>query len=181
MEIRIPLVKIRKSPVQVEPASYTPLEPSALPKNHSVALHAPTAHVRAAVHTRRLRRPLADRIGIWLSFICVIHCLATPVLLLAFPALEAMKITRLHESFHLALLLILPIVAVIAFIPGYLKHQNRQVFYWAIPGLIIIAFVALWFDEASWLATAVSVTGSLFLIRAHMINRRLCVCCLPPR
>ena len=177
----MPHVKIRKSPARVEPSSYTPLEPNALSKKHSAAFPSTAAQPFNAMQARQLRRPLADRIGIWLSFICVIHCLATPVLLLAFPAFEAMKIMRLHEGFHLALLLILPIVAVIAFIPGYLKHQNRQVFYWAIPGLLIIAYVALRFEEASWLATAVSVTGSLFLIRAHTINRRLCACCLPPR
>ena len=159
-------------------AAFSPIaDPSAAHKSAPSAAFGFGATRPSQVAAANEKRSLADRVGIWLSFLCVIHCLATPVLLIVFPALEAMKVAKLHESFHLALLLILPIVAVIAFIPGYRKHQNRHVFYWAIPGLIIIAYVALWFDEASWLATAVSVTGSLFLIRAHMVNRRLCACC----
>ncbi len=166
------------SPIEVSSSSLlSPLSPMA----HSGSGHVRAATPGATTATANAKRPIADRVGIWLSFLCVIHCLATPVLLIVFPALEAMKIARIHEGFHLALLLILPVVAVIAFIPGYRRHQNREVFYWALPGLLIIAYVALWFEEASWFATAISVTGSLFLIRAHVVNRRLCACCHPPR
>jgi hypothetical protein len=39
-------------------------------------------------------------------------------------------------------------------------------------------------DHAIWWEASLSIVGSLFLIRAHVLNRYLCACChthLPPR
>jgi hypothetical protein len=117
---------------------------------------------------------LADRVGIFLSGLCVVHCLLTPFVILLIPSLEA---SGYHDLFHDALLVILPLVAVSAFIPGFRRHRNKSVFYWSAPGLAMIAIGALVFHEQVWGQVIFSVAGSLFLIRAHVVNRRLCACC----
>lgn len=127
-------------------------------------------------------RRLADRLGICLSALCLVHCLLTPVLILLLPSLQLVDAHgaeggHAHETFHLALLLVLPILAVMAFIPGYRRHGDKRVFAWAAPGLILVALVAIFFEDISWTGSLISVAGSLMLIRAHVINRRLCACC----
>lgn len=127
-------------------------------------------------------RRLADRLGICLSALCLVHCLLTPVLILLLPSLQLFEAHGsgshiFHESFHLALLLVLPIVAVLAFVPGFRRHGDKRVFAWSLPGLALVGIVAFFFEDISWTGSIVSVIGSLMLIRAHMINRKLCACC----
>jgi MerC mercury resistance protein len=117
----------------------------------------------------------ADRLGICLSALCVVHCLLTPFLLLLLPSVQLLAI---HESYHEYMLVILPLLAVIAFIPGYRLHRDHRVFLWAIPGLMMIVVGALVLHDFMYLEIASSVIGSLFLIRAHLLNRRLCSCCV---
>jgi hypothetical protein len=98
----------------------------------------------------------------------------TPFALIAFPALEA---SGYHDLFHEGLLFILPVLAVVAFIPGYRRHRDLRVFYWSAPGIISIAIGALAFHDHAWGQVVFSIFGSLLLIRAHLINRSLCACC----
>lgn len=124
--------------------------------------------------TQVMIRNLADRAGILLSAICIIHCLLTPVVLLSLPAL---RISEYHESFHELMILILPVLAVLAFVPGYRRHRDASVFKWSLPGLALLVFAAVYFEDHALGQIGFSVAGSLLLIRAHLINRRLCNCC----
>ncbi|RYZ66484.1 MAG: MerC domain-containing protein [Proteobacteria bacterium] len=82
-----------------------------------------------------------------------------------------------HEMFHEILLGILPLLAVLAFIPGYRQHRKLAVFYWALPGIIALALGVLLTHETPVFATAVTVLGSVLLVRAHLLNRKECACC----
>lgn len=119
-------------------------------------------------------RSLADRLGIFLSALCVVHCLLTPFVLILIPSLQ---VSRYHGAFHEGLLYILPVLAVAAFIPGYRRHRDPRVFYWSLPGLLLICVGALCFDDHAIGQVVASVAGSLLLIRSHLINRQLCACC----
>jgi hypothetical protein len=121
----------------------------------------------------------ADRFGICLSALCVIHCVLTPFFLLALPSLQTFEAlsAHSHENFHHVMLIIVPLLAILAFIPGFLRHRNARVFLWAIPGLILIAVGALVFESTPWVESAITIAGSFFLIRSHLINRELCACC----
>jgi len=118
-------------------------------------------------------RNLADRLGICLSALCILHCLAVPVAIALIPALQTFVD---HDWFHVALVVILPVLAVMAFIPGFRKHRDKRVFYWALPGMALV-MLTLWFHESHAMQALFSIPGSLCLIRAHWINRHLCVCC----
>jgi hypothetical protein len=145
---------------------------------------APTQISSDGLRMRPVRRRgfWADRAGIILSVLCAIHCFLTPILILSFPATQNLFHGDAHEKFHLILLGILPLIAIAAFIPGFRRHRNWQVFAWSLPGLAMIATVALFLNEVSWVSTTVSILGSAFLIQSHRINRRLCACCeIAPR
>ena len=123
---------------------------------------------------------IADRLGICLSALCVVHCLLTPVLLIALPSVQWLPSIAPflgHERYHLIMLIVLPVLAVLAFIPGYRLHRDVRVFIWAAPGIVAIALGALLFEGQVWLEAGASIAGSLMLIRAHMLNRVLCSCC----
>lgn len=120
---------------------------------------------------------VADRLGICLSALCVVHCLLTPVILLLLPSAQFFKFFTMHESYHQLMLIILPLLALLAFIPGFRLHGDRRVFLWAVPGIASIALGALVFEGSTFFEAGFSILGSCMLIRAHFINRVLCSCC----
>jgi hypothetical protein len=120
-------------------------------------------------------RTWADRLGICLSALCIVHCLLTPVVFLLLPGLS---LFAYHEAFHLPLLIALPALALLAFIPGFRRHQDPKIFFWAVPGMALVVVAVLVFENNIWLEVPLSISGSLCLIRAHVLNRRLCACCV---
>jgi hypothetical protein len=122
----------------------------------------------------------ADGLGICLSGLCAIHCLLTPVVILLLPSFHffhAYALHEFHDWFHVVLLGVLPVVALVAFVPGFLRHRDVRVFGWSIPGFAAIAMPGIAFHDNLWLSTPFMIVGSLFLIRAHVLNRHLCACC----
>lgn len=118
--------------------------------------------------------PWADRFGVVLSSVCAVHCILTPVVFLLLPSLH---LAEFHESFHHTLLVILPLLALVAFVPGYRGHRDLRVFMWAFPGFALILASAFFFEHSHELMpTVLSVAGSISLVRAHLLNRHLSVC-----
>jgi hypothetical protein len=121
---------------------------------------------------------IADRLGICLSGLCLVHCLLTPLLLIALPSLSVATLEGGHHIFHEVLMIILPLVALVAFIPGFRRHHDKRVFYWSLPGLALLALaITVFHDDILWQA-AITISGSVLLIRAHILNRHLCACCI---
>ena len=117
-----------------------------------------------------------DRLGIALSFICAIHCLLTPMILLSLPIVARYYVA--HPLFHWVLaLLILPIGS-FAFFQGYRHHRKTSVFLLGIPGLLIVSIVPTFFHAYLniWLEPLLMLAGSFLLIMAHWTNRRSCSC-----
>lgn len=122
-------------------------------------------------------RSWADRLGLCLSLLCLIHCILTPIMLLLIPSLMLIEESGAHEWFHRGLFAVLPIFAIAAFIPGYLRHRDKRVFYWGTPGLVLLAIGIIVFEGQMGPQALATIAGSLFLIRAHILNRQLCACC----
>lgn len=147
---------------------------------YSVALDNTADTNRLSLRTEKSRtrlQLLADKAGICLSVICIVHCILTPLLLLALPAMQMFE--WWHGSLHIIFAVIIPLLALAAFIPGYKLHKDARVFKIALIGfVIVIAGITLPHElEIEWLEPVLSIIGSLFLVRAHLMNRNLCACC----
>lgn len=118
----------------------------------------------------------ADRLGICLSGLCLIHCLVTPIVLIMLPSVTLASFEG-HHIFHEVLMVILPVVALAAFVPGFRKHKDARVFFWSVPALVLITIAATVFHDDVWIQAAMTITGSALLIKAHLLNRHLCACC----
>ncbi len=118
-----------------------------------------------------------DKIGIFFSSVCAIHCLLAPLVVFTFPFL----ITSVHSNwFHIVVAMFVVPVGLVAFHRGYKRHHDKRVLFlgWVGLGIITVASVIphLWLH---WLGhTAVMVTGSSFLILAHGINYKVCKGCI---
>lgn len=122
------------------------------------------------------RPRLADLTGIALSFTCLIHCLALPLLLLLAPALS--RWVALPEGVHAAILLLALPAAAIAMRDGWRRHRRLTPGLFAIAGLGLLAtglaahegwFAVADHELADRLLTSV---GALTLAAAHLVNWR---------
>jgi hypothetical protein len=107
-----------------------------------------------------------DKIGIYISSLCVIHCIATPFLLV----FGMDSLIAYVENPIIEILLLLPIVAIgfFSFYKGFLHH--RQHF---LPVLFLSGFILLWCSESienEMLTVAVSVMGGCIIVYAHYFN-----------
>jgi hypothetical protein len=122
------------------------------------------------------RPRLADLTGIALSFTCLLHCLALPLLLLLAPALS--RWIALPEGVHAAILLLALPAAVVAMRDGWRQHRRTVPAALAAIGLGLLALGLSahegWIEAtdpeaADRLLTSV---GALTLAAAHLVNWR---------
>lgn len=122
------------------------------------------------------RPRLADMTGIVLSFTCLIHCLALPLLLLLAPALS--RWIALPEGIHAVILLLALSAAAIAMRDGWRRHRRLMPAVLATAGLGLLA-LGLSAHEG-WVAAAdpepadrlLTSVGALTLAAAHLVNWR---------
>jgi len=113
-----------------------------------------------------------DRIAIALSAICLVHCLAVPVLVAVLPV--AAIATGEDQHFHgLMLWLVIP-TSVAGFGMGYRVHRLAGIVALGAAGVVVLILAAIYGHEV-WrpdVEVVVSVCGSLLLGGAHWLNFR---------
>ena len=114
---------------------------------------------------------LGDKIAIALSSLCVIHCLATPLILIILPSLGAL-IADSHELFHQVILFFVLPIGVLALLAGYRHHHNRTILLIGLAGLGLLLIAAFfghdYFGETG--ETALTIFASLIIATAHVRN-----------
>lgn len=117
---------------------------------------------------------LLDSLAIALSGLCLVHCLALPVLIALFPLLSVNLVD--HETFHQIILIAVVPTTAIALASGYRRHQRLLVAVLGISGVAALAFAAfaLHAAHAHGMETWVTVAGGLILASAHVLNFRHC-------
>ncbi|MGB1801096.1 MAG: MerC domain-containing protein [Gammaproteobacteria bacterium] len=115
-----------------------------------------------------------DSVAISVSVLCILHCLLTPLLLIAIPVMSSTILAE--ELFHkLLVALVLP-VSLFALSIGCRRHRDRKVLLLGSIGLFFLVAVAFFGHEllgelGEKIATVIS---GLILAVGHFRNYRLC-------
>jgi hypothetical protein len=118
----------------------------------------------------------ADYAGMAASALCLVHCLAMPLLLAAFPLLG---LGGDHHALHDALLLGVTAPVLLALVPGYLKHRDPRALSLGAAGLaaFLVAVFVLGPQVGELAETVGAVASSVLLLAAHLRNHRYCKDC----
>ncbi len=117
-----------------------------------------------------------DRLGIAGSVLCVLHCVLTPFLI-GYLSAVGMGFVG-DEIVHKILAIVLLVVAVLAFAPGYKKHANKAVIAAGGAGVALIVGGGLVLEPfiGHGLEIGLTIAGSVLLVGAHGANWRLNDC-----
>lgn len=110
-----------------------------------------------------------DGLAVGASVLCLIHCLALPIVIAALPALAARL--DLGERFHLGVLAFALPVSAVALGEGWRRHRGLTPLFVGAAGLVLLA-AGLAFEDWVAVETGVTVAGSLLLAGAHVANWR---------
>jgi hypothetical protein len=113
---------------------------------------------------------ILDRIAIGLSSLCLLHCLATPLLFLLLPAVSLSLL--LPDTFHLWMLAAAIPTSLAALGSGHRRHRQFCPAILASGGLALLG-VGAFFVSTAILEIWATVAGALLLSFAHVCNARL--------
>ena len=111
-----------------------------------------------------------DQAAIALSGVCMLHCLALPLLLAATPLFGGLG----SEHFHLQMLIVVLPVSLIAFALGFRKHRDVRVIAWGFLGIALLATGGTVVHSSYGILadTLFTTSGALILATAHFLNNR---------
>jgi hypothetical protein len=133
---------------------------------------------RAHVHEHSSRQAIVsmDSLGIFASTLCLIHCLAMPLVVASLPVL-GLQFLEGHGA-HQVLAGFVVSFGLLAILPGYLKHRKPLVLAGLVVGLALVLIATFGYvvglPEAAELPLI--TVGNLVLVASHYFNRQLCRC-----
>jgi hypothetical protein len=113
-----------------------------------------------------------DRLGIFLSSLCAVHCLLTPILVLTLPFV-AEKFE--NPWVHIIMAVFVVPVGSYAFWSGFRHHGKWHILLTGLFGLSLIGIAAAMSDVMPVFLfghEGVTIIGSVFLLTAHVMNLR---------
>jgi cytochrome c biogenesis factor len=111
-----------------------------------------------------------DRIAIALSTICIVHCLAMPLVIAVLP-LAAFAVGG-DGHFHTLMLWLVVPTSVLGFGLGVRVHRRVDIVALGVVAIVVLAAAALW-GHAAWASSVevfVNVGASILLAVAHWRN-----------
>ncbi|XOV83967.1 MAG: MerC domain-containing protein [bacterium] len=111
-----------------------------------------------------------DRVAVFLSGLCLLHCLAIPFAVLLGPLMSSW-LNHSETHVHWLLLLLAIPVSALALWRGFQRHSSALTLTMGASGLLLM-FIAVthWFGEH--LEVALTVIGVTLLMFAHIRNMR---------
>lgn len=109
-----------------------------------------------------------DNWGIFISTLCAIHCVLTPLLLISSAHLST-QVESLH-SLELPLFAVAFGIAAIALYSSYKRHKSFQPLLLVVSGFILVLLAG---GLATVFETLFRVIGSLLIISGHVQNSKL--------
>lgn len=117
---------------------------------------------------------LTDKAAISFSMLCMVHCLAMPLLIVLLPSLAALPLQG--EAFHLWMLVAVVPTSAYALTMGCKKHQDYRVMLVGGIGLTILVAAALLGHDLLgelW-EKAFTVVGATIIAIGHVWNFKRC-------
>ena len=122
----------------------------------------------------KTNRSTLDKVAVVLSGVCMVHCLALPLLLTGAPITGGFFIDE--ELFHILMFVVILPVSLIALTIGCRQHKDILTISLGSVGLATLAFTAFfghdWFGHDG--ERIVTSFGGLILAAAHIQNYRIC-------
>lgn len=113
---------------------------------------------------------ITDKASIGLSFVCVIHCLILPILIILSPSLAI--IPSDNETFHLVILIAVIPISLIALITGFKKHKQKSILISGLVGMTILVLAVILEDviESEYAEVILTTIGAMIMMIAHLKN-----------
>lgn len=128
-----------------------------------------------------------DKVGIFLSALCVMHCLATPFLLFLSPWLGSIFESKWS---HLGIFIFIVPVAYFTFYRFYKNHRNKNPMIFGTIGIILLGIALLspghqWEinhgehihshneEHFNYVDTIINIIGSVVLMIGHWMNIKI--------
>lgn len=126
---------------------------------------------------KKLKAGSWDFFGILISGLCVVHCMAVPLVLVIFPAIGA-SLFPSEDMTHAVLLAFILGVAGVAFVSGWRVHGQWRPVVWMAIGMTIVVYATFFAHKqlGHFWEPFIAIAGSLALIRAHYLNHHCKKC-----
>ena len=123
------------------------------------------------------RIAVLDRFSIGFSTLCLLHCLAVPVLVSVVPVFATFALA--DERFHLALVALVVPTSVIALCLGCRLHKSRRILICGFAGVLVLVVAAILGGQhlSEIGETVLTVLGASVVALAHWFNFRACRAC----
>ncbi|WP_315853253.1 MerC domain-containing protein [Alteromonas oceanisediminis] len=118
-------------------------------------------------------RILLDKLGIWVSGLCALHCLALPLLLPILPFVASSFVAEVW--FERTILSLSILVGATALLIGFYRHHRQRY-----PLFALAAGAAIYWNKDIFGEAYEPITialGAGLIIAAHLMNLRLCRTC----
>lgn len=115
-----------------------------------------------------------DKAAIVLSMLCVVHCVALPVVLIVLPSVSGLLAFD-DEVFHIWLLFAVIPISLFATLTGYFHHRRKSVLSIGLAGMVALVLAAVvGHDLFGHTAEVVmTIVGSGLIAYAHLRNLSL--------
>lgn len=112
-----------------------------------------------------------DKFGVCASTACLVHCLATPFVIMFFPGIKGVFTEEAHEVFAI---IVVTLIALAVYPLCKKRHGHKDILAFAFAGVILI-LSAIFFEALMPLSAHYGLTtlGSICLIAAHVKNIRV--------
>ena len=121
-----------------------------------------------------------DRIGIFSSILCAIHCAILPLFIIFIPSFFVSLFV--NDYFEWCFLIISFIIGIISLCFGYKKHKSFKIFPFLSAGLILVLISKIlvhnYKHNAPLYLNILMILGGLLIAFSHYLNDKLCNSCI---
>ena len=117
---------------------------------------------------------ITDKLAIFLSLTCAIHCLFLPIILRLLPSIGALQFN--NETFHLWMVVAVIPTSIFALFMGCRKHKHYQLLIIGSIGLFFLILAVILGEKiiGEFGEKVLTLVGALTIIFGHYKNFHLC-------